>query len=216
MPREFLPDDAFAVDQAADLLGTNTRIDIRRGTPVLASAVQRRAAPSTLSTILSPSERAITIAVDEISSHAGGLRVGDHVDVYHARSVAGEAVLVPLLQRVQILGVGPDLQDHADDSPSGYRERSFGTVTLRVAAIDAPRLLLAQQAGQVAMLLRATGDDDLLQTRILRAPELMQPLRTVAPRAVSGVELLVGGTGSPVPERSMLRVGERTRRGDST
>jgi pilus assembly protein CpaB len=198
------------------LLGTNTRIDIRRGTPVLASAIQRITAPSSLSATLALTERALTIAVDEISSHAGGIRVGDHVDVYYARSIAGEAVLVPLLQRVQVLGIGPDLQDLQDSSASTFHERSFGTVTLRVAATDAPRLLLAQQAGQISMLLRATGDEEHLPTRTLRAPELMQPIRTAAPQSAPGIELLIGGTGAPVPERSWLRVGERSLRGEST
>lgn len=216
MPREYLPADAVPVEEVSGLVGTNTLIEVRRGTPVLTSAVQRSAASTTLAATLSSSERAVTIPVDEISSHAGGVRIGDHVDLFHARSVSGEAVLIPLLQNVQVLGTGPDLREGLGETGSSFRERSYATVTLRVATADAPRLLLAQQAGQIAMLLRAAGDAQHVQTRILRAQELMRQPGPAAPRAASGMELLVGGSGSPVPERSWLRAGERSQRGEST
>lgn len=214
MPGAYLPADAVAVDRAGELPGKFARIDIRRGTPILDSAVQAEATGATLAAVLAPSERALTIAVDEISSHAGGLRIGDHVDLYHARSVAGEAVLVPLLQHVQVLGVGSVLRESPQPGPEEWEESRYASVTLRVPATEAPRLLLAQQAGQVSLLLRAAGDDALLPTRLLRAPDLLQLAKPDAPRAAPGVELLVGGGGSSTPERSWLRAGAAGRGGE--
>jgi len=216
MPGAYLPADVIDVERAGDLPGKTTRIEIRRGTPILASAVQSTTAGTTLAATLAPSERALTISVDEISSHAGGLRIGDHVDLYHTRSVAGEAVLVPLLQHVQVLGVGSALREGTDESPDDFTDRRYATVTLRVSASDAPRLLLAQQAGQVALLLRAASDDALQPGRILRAAELLQPPRPPTQRVAPGMELLVGGAGSPTPERSWLRTGVAGQSGEAT
>lgn len=216
MPGAYLPADVVGVDRAGDLPGKTARIEIRRGTPILTSAVQSAMDGTTLAATLSPSERALTIAVDEISSHAGGLRIGDHVDLYHGRSVAGEAVLVPLLQHVQVLGVGSALREGTDGDPDDFTDRRYATVTLRVSASDAPRLLLAQQAGQVALLLRAADDDALQPNRVLRAAELLQPASPGSKRATPGMELLVGGAGSPTPERSWLRTGAAGRSGEST
>lgn len=208
VPRDFIPADAIPADRAAEVLGSKAAINIARGTPILAAALADDEGRATrLSAVLAPDERALTIAVDELSSQAGGVGAGDRIDLFYGRRQDGEAMLVPLLQQVEVLVAGDALP--ADDLGA----RHFGTVTLRVAAADAPRVLLAQQAGDLFMLLRAPQDKAMQPSAIRNSREL---LRRPDVRAVAaGVELLTGGSGDLMPRRTWLTPGAGSS-GDAT
>lgn len=162
MPREFLPPGAVPAESAGDVLGRQVAIDVGRGTPILQAALADHGAAPRLATVLAADERAITIAVDELGSQAGGVRAGDRVDLHYGRRESGDAVLVPLLQQVEILGVGDSFSLASQDGA----QRQYATVTLRVPAQDAPRVLLAQQAGDLSMLLRPVGDQSMLPVAV--------------------------------------------------
>lgn len=203
VPREFLPADAIPASRAADALGGRAAIDISRGSPILASALVADMAPARLSSALSLGERALTVAVDDLSSQAGNLRAGDRIDLFYGQREGGNALLVPLLQKVEILAVGDSylLQD-------GETPRHYSSVTLRVSSEDAPRVLLAQHAGELAVLLRSSQDQHAAPGSIRNSSEL---LRQPAVRAaVTRVEVLTGGHGQLVPERTWLLSGTRT------
>jgi pilus assembly protein CpaB len=211
VPRDFLPPDAVAAAQAGDLLGRRAAVDIGRGTPIVRAVLASSARAPGLSSVLAPNERALTVAVDDLSSQAGGLRAGDRIDLYYGRRESGDAVVVPLLQQVEIMAVGDSFARAGfEGEPSGH----YATVTLRVAAVEAPRVLLAQQAGELSVLLRAPGDELLQPVAIRSSRELLQA-PAVARSAAPGIELLTGGTGELVPGRTWLRVGAGTR-GDAT
>lgn len=197
MPREFLPADVVPVEAAGALLGSRLAVDVSRGTPI--SRAWAGQAPAGLSAVLLDSERALTLSVDDLTSHAGGIRAGDRVDLHYARREQGESLLVPLLQRVEVLAVGDSLS-----AASGRGPAQYSTITLRVLAADAPRVLLAQEAGEIRVLLRSPSDGAAQALRVHRSAELL--LERPA-RSAPGVELLTGGHGGQVPERSWLRVG---------
>lgn len=210
MPGEFLPPGAVPAERAAEVLGRQLAIDVGPGTPILRAALADRGAAPRLSAVLGPDERAITIAVDELASQAGALRAGDRVDLHYGRRESGDAVIVPLLQQVEILGVGDSFSLASQDGA----QRQYATVTLRVPADDAPRVLLAQQAGELSMLLRPAGDLSLLPVTIRSSRELLRrPAARSAP--ARGVEVLTGGSGERVPERTWLAAGTRAT-GDAT
>src|SRR5690606_27861037 len=102
----FLPPDAVPAERAGELLGAVTAVDIARGMPILPAVLAAQQAAPRLSAVLLTHERALTLAVDELNSHAGGLRTGDQVDLYYIQRSGGGVLLVPLLQQVEILGVG--------------------------------------------------------------------------------------------------------------
>lgn len=200
VPRDFAPPDSVPAERAAELLGAHAAIDIRRGTPIVSAAIETRARLPALSSVLASGERALTLAVDELNSQAGALRAGDRIDIYYGRRDGGDALLAPLLQQVEILGVGEAFAA----AGAGDAARHFATVTLRVPASDAPRLLLAQQAGELSMLLRGRADPHVDPAQIHNSRALLQlptPPRARAP----GIELIVGGSGELVPERTWLR-----------
>jgi pilus assembly protein CpaB len=204
VPQEFIPADAVPAARAEAVLGSRAAINIARGTPILAAAVaDARNEPSRLSGVLSQDERALTVAVDELSSQAGAVGAGDRIDLYYGRRDGGEAVLVPLLQQVEVLVAGEALPPGAGD---GLRSRHYSTVTLRVSAADAPRVLLAQQAGDLFMLLRAPDDDALQPVAVRNSRELLR--RPSTGPAPAGTELLTGGAGELFPSRTWLAPGQ--------
>lgn len=206
IPRDFVPPDAVPAARASQLLGSTAAIDIARGTPVVSAALASSARSMKLSDVLAEDERALTVAVDELNSQAGGLRSGDRVDLYYSQRSGGGALLVPLLQQVEILGVGDSFT-----AAAGNASRSFATVTLRVSSTDAPRLLLAQQAGDLSVLLRSPQDTAELPVAVRNSNELLRA-PSPARNPVSQIELLIGGEGEQVPARRVITVAAAARR----
>jgi pilus assembly protein CpaB len=206
MPQEFLPADAVPVERAAELLGGRATIDIRRGTPVVPAALRTGAAPSRLAALLAPGERALTVPVDEINSQAGGVEVGDRLDVYYRPGRSGETLLLPLLQQVEVLATGATFESGGGDEAT-RSDRHYGTVTLRVGERDAARLLLAQAAGELSLLLRAPGDATLQAVVLRSSRELLQQGPAATRQRLPGTEVLTGGNGGTEPMRTWLNVG---------
>lgn len=204
VPQDFIPADAIPADRASAVMGSRAAIDMARGTPILSAALDSPAGePYRLSGALAADERALTVAVDELSSQAGAVSAGDRIDLFYGRRDGGEAVLVPLLQQVEVLVAGEAVPPGSDEAS---RPRHFATVTLRVAADDAPRVLLAQQAGDLFMLLRAPGDEALQPVAVRNSRELLR--RQQARPVVAGTELLTGGGGELFPSRTWLTPGQ--------
>jgi pilus assembly protein CpaB len=216
VPKEFLPDDAVPVERVAELLGGRTAISIRRGTPVVTAALRETRDPPRLSSILAGERRALTIAVDQMNSQAGNLQPGDWVDLYYSHSVDGDSILVPLLQHVEILAAGASLLGSNQHPDIMQAERSFSTVTLGLSADDAARVVLAQQAGNVSLVLRAPADVSQISMEPRSSRDLLRrPAKTRSIPVESRIELLVGGSGNLTPERSWLPVGQG-RTGDAS
>jgi pilus assembly protein CpaB len=201
MPVQFVPADSVPADRAGELIGAVAAIDLSRGTPIVPAALTTAGSVPRLSAVLAIDERALTVAVDELDSHAGGLRTGDRVDLYYSRREADRSLLAPLLQQVEILSVGDSFMARQEGIPEQYT-----SVTLRVPATQAPRVLLAQQAGELSLLLRSREDHVLQPATVRSSSELLRQPAPARPGRAD-VELLIGGQGDQVPERRMIRVG---------
>jgi pilus assembly protein CpaB len=213
MPREFLPPDAVPAELAQGLVGGRTAIAIRRGTPIVSSAVLKDGGAASLSGLLAPGERALTLPVDDINSQAGRVQIGDRVDLYYRHSESGSTLLMPLLQQVEVLAAGGALRQASGDEQDAVR--TYATLTLRVPSTEAPRILLAQQAGEIAVVLRAATDQVSEAASIRSSSELLR----VRPSRSGGsfrIELLVGGAGALAPGRSWIQVGSAARSGGAT
>lgn len=213
VPREFLPAGAVAADRAGELLGSQAAIDIPRGMPILPGALLDDRARESLSAVLQGDQRAVTIAVDELGSQAGGLRSGDQVDLYYSQRDGGESLLIPLLQQVPVLAAGGVRQQL---SGSGEEPHHFGSITLQMAAAEVPRVLLAQQAGQILTVLRAPGDAGRALVQLRRSAELVRTSSGARNAAATRIELLVGGAGELTPTRSWLFPAREAARGDAS
>ena len=206
VPRAFIPADAVPAARAAELIGGRTAISLRRGTPVVPAALLAERTSAHLSEVLPAGQRALTIQVDQVNAVGGHLSAGDTVDLYYSQREERSTVLEPLLENVHVLATGS-----ATEQPLGAEsaDDGFSTVTLRVEAEQAARVILAEQTGRITVLLRATGDSGLAEVRTRNSRQLLTPAR----RSVSptdnpyDVEVLTGGRGEPTPARSWLKVG---------
>ena len=209
MPRAFAPADALAPDDASLLIGGRTAVGIRRGTPVVQAAVLPPTAGERLSETLPDGLRALTIQVDQLNAISGHLEAGDRVDLYYSRTRGTGAVLVPLLQKVRVLATGEVTETQVRSRSAEQLPTEFSSVTLLVTATDAQRVVLAEQTGDLTLLLRGTADEGLLEPRTFNSSELLKPVQASQRHrpSVPPVELLIGGNGI-TPSRSWLVPGE--------
>ena len=131
------------------------------------------------------------------------------MDLYYSRSDGGDAILVPLLQRVEVLAAGTDLLASEAGIENAAADRNFGTITLGLSGADAARVVLAQQSGGLSVVLRSPLDTSQMPGEPRSSRELLlRTARTRSAPADARVEVLVGGNGGLTPDRSWLSVGQ--------
>lgn len=151
--------------------------NLAEGEPLLRSALLQQSKGNLVAATLEPGQRALAIEVSASSMVGGFIGAGDFVDVmltYRARvNASAEDASVQnyvelnlnnyatetILQNVKVLAVDQTAQPPKDDE----KIKVGKTVTLAVSAQDAERLSLASELGQLTLVLRAIGDDQIVQ-----------------------------------------------------
>jgi pilus assembly protein CpaB len=151
-----LPEGAFATKQ--ELLKDARRMaltSIARNEPILRDKITAPGQPATLSSMLDPGKRAVTVRVDDIRGVAGFIQPGDRVDVVlirtQAESKTNESYSDVILQSAKVLAI---------DQVTGERTEKATVakaVTLEVGAEDAQKILLASNIGHLSLILRQPG-----------------------------------------------------------
>lgn len=149
---------ASAYAGTGQLVGQTLRLPVRAGEPLLAGMLATGLAQS-----LQPGERAVTIAVDEISGAAHRVQPGDFVDVFFLLDKGGEVAdtQARLLQsRLRVLAYGTQTVDGpAAEDKAREPGRSAGrTAMLAVPLGQVNELLLAARSGRLQLALRAPQD----------------------------------------------------------
>jgi pilus assembly protein CpaB len=150
----------------AQVVGKVLRVPIVRGQPLTESLFL---AKGSLDDLLRPGMRAYQISLSNRSTPVDMLYPGCIVDVFATFTLRGrdsmaDAVVVPLLQKVQVLGVHGDtvMTSQQPDAKSTSRRAassSTPTVTLEVSAAQVSALQLALQGGTLGIALRNANDD---------------------------------------------------------
>lgn len=171
-----LPDGAFTSKQ--DLLKDGRRValtPIARKEPILRSKITAPGQRATLSTILDPGKRAVTVRVDDVRGVAGFIQPGDRVDVVLIRTQGetktGEGYSDVILQSARVLAI---------DQITGERTEQATVakaVTLEVSAEEAQKILLATSVGRLSLVLRQPDET----TSVANA----DPVRRVTERDLS-------------------------------
>ena len=127
---------------------------------------------SSLSNILSPGMRAVSVRVNEATGVAGFLLSGNHVDILNTRKAPDSDAIVThlVLQNVKILAVDQDASTDDKGKPTLAK-----TVTVEVRPQEASKLMRAAEVGTIQMVLRNPGDD-------LLVPETAYASRDELPR----------------------------------
>jgi pilus assembly protein CpaB len=203
VPLRFLAGDAVEARTAGEVLGRILARPLQAGEVVTLSALES-VVDASLSSLVEPGLRAVTIPVDDSSAAAGMLSPGDHIDlllVTRADDSAANAPTVrPLLQAVRVVATGQRLRRPRPTAPAdrdaedGHEmPTQFQTVTLHVSAENAERILLAQRLGELAVLLRHEGDIEPLALPLMDQASLLDVRPRRHAHGATRVEFIVGG-----------------------
>lgn len=167
-PNDSLPEGAFA--KVNEVLEKGSRVilsPIEQNEPVLLTKISGPGGRATLSNLLSPGMRAVTIRVDEIAGVGGFITPGDRVDVVLtrdagsveevsevARGASGSTITTEtVLENVKVLTV----DQAADERATGPKVAS--SVTVEVTTEGANRVALARSIGTLSLSLRSAIDN---------------------------------------------------------
>jgi pilus assembly protein CpaB len=168
-PEGSLPAGSFKTVQ--ELLAGGRRVvlaAIEPNEPVLASKITGAGQRATLSAVIGPGMKAVTIRVNDVDGVAGFVLPGDRVDVLMTRQLEKTtATNDVVLQNARVLAID-QTADERTDKPSVVK-----AVTLEVDITGAQRISLASQVGNLSLALRKAGDSDPMNTRLVTLADLI-------------------------------------------
>jgi pilus assembly protein CpaB len=135
--------------------------------PILATKVTGTGQRATLSAVIQPGMKAVTIRVNDVEGVGGFVLPGDHVDVLLTRQLdKSNANNDVVLQDVKILAVDQTADDSVD------RPTIVKTVTLEADTISAQKVALAASIGSLSLVLRKAGEEVFEGTRRVSITDL--------------------------------------------
>ncbi len=162
--------------KASDALEGRLARDVAKGEPVMESALLGTGKGNFVAASLEPGMRAVAIEVSASSMVGGFIGPGDFVDIIltykDSISTNDENPLVQemvelnldklatetILQNVKVLAV-----DQMAKRPEEDKIKVGKTITMAVSVMDAERLSLAEELGDLTLALRGVGDDKIVQ-----------------------------------------------------
>jgi len=160
-PSDALPAGAFA--KINDVMSGGRRVvlaAIEANEPVLALKITGAGQRATLSALVKPGMKAVTIRVNDVEGVGGFVLPGDHVDVVLTRQLdKGSATTQVVLQNTRVLAVDQTADDRAAKAAVAK------SVTLEVDTVEAQKLWLASSVGSLSLLLRKAGETAEMKTR---------------------------------------------------
>jgi pilus assembly protein CpaB len=169
-----LPEGAFV--NTAALLNDGPRVVLSaldRNEPVLRSKITGPGQRASLSSLLAPGKRAVTVRVDDVRGVAGFILPGDFVDVVlisEDPAAKREGYSEILLQYVKVLAID-QLTGGRPEHPTVAK-----AVTVEVTPEQAQKILLATNIGRLSLVLRQPGDESAASDRRVTERDLNRGL----------------------------------------
>jgi pilus assembly protein CpaB len=167
-PAEAMPAGGFS--KIGDIVSGGRRVvlaAIETNEPVLALKITGAGQRATLSALVKPGMKAVTIRVNDVEGVGGFVLPGDHVDVVLTRQLdKGSATTEVVLQNTRVLAV-----DQTADERS-FKASVAKSVTLEVNTIEAQKVWLASSVGSLSLLLRKAGETAQVKTRTITLKDL--------------------------------------------
>jgi len=167
-PSDALPNGAFA--KIHDIMAGGRRVvlaAIETNEPVLSLKITGPGQRATLSALVKPGMKAVTIRVNDVEGVGGFVLPGDHVDVVLTRQIdKGSATTQVVLQNTRVLAVDQIADERAQKAAVAK------SVTLEVDTVDAQKLWLASSVGSLSLLLRKAGETAEVRTRKVTLEDL--------------------------------------------
>lgn len=158
-PAASVPPGAFRDPVQLTSLGKQRVVlrQIEPGEPILTSKLSAEGGRATMSGVLRPEMRAVAVRVSDVAAAGGFVLPGDTVDVFVTRTAqdgagGSQQITDVLLQNTRIIAIDQNANDSSKDPAVGK------TATLEVNQVDAQKLVLGQQVGQLTLVLRNVTD----------------------------------------------------------
>jgi len=167
-PATSMPAGAFT--KISDVLHGGRRVvltAIEPNEPVLALKITGPGQRATLSALVKPGMKAVTIRVNDVEGVGGFVLPGDHVDVVLTRQIdKGSATTEVVLQDARVLAVDQIADERAAKAAVAK------SVTLEVSTVEAQKVWLASSVGNLSLLLRKAGETAETRTRKITLSDL--------------------------------------------
>jgi pilus assembly protein CpaB len=140
---------------------------IEENEPVLALKVTGAGQRATLSALVRPGMKAVTVRVNDVEGVGGFVLPGDHVDVVMTRQIdKGAATTEVILQNRRVLAIDQSADERAAKAAIAK------SVTLEVETVEAQKVWLASSVGNLSLLLRKAGETASAKTRKISLKDL--------------------------------------------
>ena len=160
-PQASLPPGTFK--SVAELLPEGKRRVVLRpiqvNQPLMAADLSGEGQNASIAALLPDGMRAATVSINDVSGVAGFVKPNDTVDVLITRqpiggdgAAQGRQVTDVLLQNIRVIAM--DQAAASNGQPAVSR-----TATLELTPIDAQKIALGQQLGQLSLVLRKPGEE---------------------------------------------------------
>lgn len=167
-PSAATPAGAFA--KISDVLSGGRRVvltAVEANEPLLALKITGPGQRATLSALVKPGMKAVTIRVNDVEGVGGFVLPGDRVDVMLTRQIdKGSATTQVVLQNAPVLAVDQIADERAAKATVAK------SVTLEVDTVEAQKIWLASSVGSLSLLLRQAGDTSDVKTRKITLKDL--------------------------------------------
>ncbi len=167
-PSNSIPAGAFG--KVSDLMANGRRVvlaAIEPNEPVLAVKITGPGERATLSALVQPGMKAVTIRVNDVEGVGGFVLPGDRVDVVLTRQIEkGQATTEVVLQNTRVLAIDQSADERVNKATVAK------SVTLEVSTVEAQKVWLASTVGSLSLLLRKAGETAEAKTRKITLKDL--------------------------------------------
>ncbi len=211
-PEQAYPEGGFSDPE--DVVERTVMQQILASEPILGGKVTEKGAGYGLAPLIPEGERAMAIAVNQVSGVSGFILPGSTVDILLTGSPPGldDRMTTTVLENVTILSTG-----HQQRPDSSGQPQNVPVVNVLVTPEQAELLTLATREGTVQMILRNPADveetaDDRpgVRTRDLYAKTRPEPPRRARPRPRVVVRAEPPPPPPPAPQVEMIRGNRRS------
>jgi pilus assembly protein CpaB len=206
-PRDAVPAGSFRSPE--QLFGNNApphtaQHSIAQNAPVLPTELDGTGARTTLSGVIQPGMRAVSLRSSDVAGVGGFVLPGDRVDILLTRTEgAGDAARTltqVLAQNALVLGVD-QTSDQTADKPIVAK-----AVTVEVTPEQAQTISLGQSVGELSLALRQSTDNLPVAKRLTTAADLAgppaprpRPAMRARPSGLVAVRVVRGVDATPYP-----------------
>jgi pilus assembly protein CpaB len=167
-PAATTPSGAFT--KISDVLAGGRRVvltAVEPNEPLLSLKITGPGQRATLSALVKPGMKAVTIRVNDVEGVGGFVLPGDRVDVVLTRQIdKGSATTEVVLQSARVLAVDQSADERAAKATVAK------SVTLEVSTMEAQKVWLASSVGNLSLLLRKAGETIDAKTRKVTLDDL--------------------------------------------